>query len=282
VGTTREKLPFALRSCADAGCAAQALAPLGVEIVLVSFIVPGPQGGAVARVEVVDRSGIYPGMVDSPDSRSPVEDALDLALSRRARGPGPWLTVQGQPAGAEVLLNGRPIGTLPRYYGRIEPGVAQLSVRARGFRPYNQMLEIEAILYAHQLVEVRLEPAPEDLTMAQVEQQDTELITSLDDLPDEMPTEGSVWNYVLGGASVAAGLALWVKPALSLAKDGECHTESSSGCESVVRFGSAATLHAVVGSVLVLGGAAVLVFQPFQVAVSGDDDEAWLRIGGNL
>lgn len=64
-------------------------------------------------------------------NRSALEDSLRNAKLKVGR-----IGLSGQPAGAEVLVNGGPVGTLPlREPVRVSEGTVELTVRAPGFKP---------------------------------------------------------------------------------------------------------------------------------------------------
>lgn len=70
------------------------------------------------------------------------ETRLSATLVREA-GRVAVLTVQGHPAGARVLLDGRDVGAVPLTVGDLEPGARPLSVEAPGHEPYRATALLE-------------------------------------------------------------------------------------------------------------------------------------------
>lgn len=70
-----------------------------------------------------------------------VRRALRDARGLRLLGPGPWLQVEGDPAGAEVSVDGVFVGQLP-YRGRVSPGRRRVDVRAAGYGAQRYRLRV--------------------------------------------------------------------------------------------------------------------------------------------
>jgi hypothetical protein len=67
----------------------------------------------------------------------------DLVVEARLVAVRSVLRVDGEPAGARVLLDGRFVGLVP-FFGEVEPGPALLEVRADGFAGYADRVDLEA------------------------------------------------------------------------------------------------------------------------------------------
>lgn len=86
--------------------------------------------------------------------RATLEEALATVRSRVAR-----IEVTGGPDGAEVIVNDRPVGRLPRTPPvAVDPGRVEVSVRREGFHPRREVLVLAK--GSSEILEVRLEPVP--------------------------------------------------------------------------------------------------------------------------
>ena len=99
----------------------------------------------------------------------------------------------------------------------------------------------------------------------------------------ETPSTPSAWpSYVIGGAAIAAGAAMWIPPAVTLARSGECE----SGCDTAVREEVAMSggqwAMGIAGSVLVIGGVVLMATTPIKVGGSASPDGASLSLSGSF
>jgi hypothetical protein len=139
--------------------------------------------------------------------RSTLDESMTFVQGRLAT-----LDVWGVPDGAEILVNGESVGTLPLPAPlRVTAGTTQLSVRAKGYTPSVRTLELavganqreHVVLLAQEATAPPAEPAaPAPATAVSA--------VSLSPQPaaaDERPSIfGRWWFWTLAGAVVAGGV----------------------------------------------------------------------------
>jgi hypothetical protein len=160
-----------------------------------------PPAPSTVFVTLVDRSGArFPGRarVDRGDLARAVKDALLDARALQLLGPGPWLRIRGEPEGAEVVLNGKLVGTVP-YRAPVDSGRHTLEVRSGGHRAHVQTVDVPPSASRQIEVDVDLPPKAVD------GHPDTE--DPIDDEPVAVEPTGSgrpiVGPLILGGLGVA-------------------------------------------------------------------------------
>jgi hypothetical protein len=137
------------RECSAVDCAKTLLHAKGgdVAVVLAVWAAGEPAAPATVFVTLVDRAGDrYPGKArveggGAGELVRAVEDALLDARALQLLGRGPWLRVRGEPEGAEVLLDGKLVGTVP-FRAPIDSGRHTLEVRFEGRRPHVQTVDV--------------------------------------------------------------------------------------------------------------------------------------------
>jgi hypothetical protein len=275
----QQKLSAKLRTCAEPDCARRTLEPLAADIALLVSLFPSLDGaGPSASLELVDKAGVsYSGAEASHPDTNPVIAVLDDAIARQRRGPGPWLTVQGEPRGADVLVDGKPVGVLPRCTGRVEPGTAHVVVREAGYKQLNALIDIGSNLDDNKVVDVKLEPeALPSLATPLAMRGTDEKAQSLGDRAalDANADDGThgerratAPDYVLGGSLALGGLLLAsIDPIQTAAKSGQC---ADPDCRTLYSFSTRSAIEVASGAALVLLGVAVTFWwKPFSVRAS--------------
>ena len=118
------------------------------------------------------------------------------------------LDVWGSPEGAEILVNGEPMGTLPLASPlRVAAGTTQLSVRAKGFTPALRTLELAAgsnerervVLLAQEL------PPPGEASPATTTPGPAESLLSQPAPAEEHPSIARRWWFWTAAGVVVAG-----------------------------------------------------------------------------
>ena len=272
-------------ACTQVACAPALLKQLGAELAVALAVWQG-EGGSEVHVTIVDSSGShFPGralIAAGGDPAQSARSALLDAQSLRLLGPGPWVAVDGKPAGAAVWIDGRFAGSLP-YRAGLAPGDHTLEVRAEGHAAKQLDLRVPLEPTATTRVDVAL-PAQSEAalaataaaaTAAEREQPtavpaDPTIDTSP---PDEAPrTTQSPWNFVLGGALAAAGgLLIVVDPVRVAIREGRCVDPE---CKQEYRFGTKTALKLVAGITLIGSGLTVLIWQPLRVEARVGPDQA--------
>jgi hypothetical protein len=118
--------------------------------------------GGTATVTFLDAAGHrYEGATDVRDGdiREATTRAVLEARSYQLLGPGPWLRIAGTPEGAEVLVDGTVVGTVP-YRAPITSGSHKLTVREPGYIRLQYTLEVPDDDGRKFELKVALEPTP--------------------------------------------------------------------------------------------------------------------------
>ncbi len=175
-----------------------------------------------------------------PGEAIPHEDEVKEHITKLAaevepkEPPGPptqgTLSVRSEPAGAELLLDGKPVGQAP-YSGTVGPGRHRVSARLAGHAEASQ--EVEVVSGQSAEVTVRLAPAAAPAP----------------------PPRRRVWAWVTGTtALVAAGIGIGLGVAAKSGYDEFQTTPSPTRYDelkdSVPRLGNASTAMFVVGGAL--------------------------------
>ncbi len=130
-----ERLPEALQTCRESDCASELAQALHAELVVGMYLWSklGQTRTESVALRLVDvSSNTYSGesKVRHRDLRDATVAAWRTARSAQRLGPGPWLSVKGEPDGAEVRVDGKSVGRLP-YFGRVALGTHRVSVGER-------------------------------------------------------------------------------------------------------------------------------------------------------
>jgi len=157
------------RRCDAVDCAAALLQAAGADLAA-SVAVSSADGSPAPNrvfVTLVDRRGDrFPGKArlarrDASDLARAVKDALLDARALQLLGRGPWLRVRGEPEGAEVVLNGKLVGTVP-FRAPVESGRHTLEVRSGSHRTHVQTVDVPPSTARQVELDVELMPRPVD------------------------------------------------------------------------------------------------------------------------
>jgi hypothetical protein len=270
--------------CAQVSCAGALLSAAQAELVVAVAVWQGEEAAQV-NVTLVDASGArYPGHASISGNAAGVaaRSALLEARSLQLLGPGPWIAVHGEPAGASVWIDGKLMGALP-LRAALSPGDHKLEVQATGYAAKVQPVTIPLEPTATARVQVALSATPQpSMADASATERGPTLDVAAGDAapsyvdPVDAPAErtGSVWNFVLGGALAAGGVALaTIEPIQAAAKDGDC---AKDPCTEVYEFGTNSALKVAAGALLVAAGVTVMIWQPIQVRAEVDATHAFI------
>lgn len=267
-----------LRSdCVQVTCAPSVLEMNAIDLAIAIAVWQG-EDGPQTNVTLIDALGHkYPGyaIIVGDDAATAARAAFVEARSLQLLGPGPWLHVRGAPAGADVILDGKPVGVLP-FRSAISPGDHRLEVRAQGYAAKQQPIVIP--LEPTTTARVELELLRETGVPAPAAQPTTAPLINdyVADDPARAPEdEASPWNFVLGGILAAGGVALaTIEPVQAAAQDGDC---ANDACTEVYEFGGESILKISIGAALVAAGVTVMIWQPLRVQAEIDERQALLR-----
>jgi hypothetical protein len=260
----------AAEPCARPACAPTLLAETGGELAVAVAVWHGGEAGAGQQVNVtvVDRAGNrYPASatVEGDDAAAAARTALLSARALQLLGPGPWLEVRGEPAGADVLIDGAYAGALP-YRGALGPGDHRVQLRSAEQQSAERLVRMPLDPTETVRVELSATGAPASAEVALP--------------PDDLIEQPSVWNYILGGSAIGVGVALaTIDPIPSALRDGEC---VDSDCEQVYEFGSRSLIQVAVGGALAAAGVTLMIWQPITVETRLGPDHAAILVGGSL
>lgn len=138
----------AAASCTGPECTAELVRGSGADVAVAQSLQPADEASDrdILFLTLIDRAGRrFPGQapMDDPDLLRVVRDALHDARSLQLLGPGPWLRVHSIPAGAQVLLDGRPMGSTPTR-AAVTAGRHTLEIRLQGLRPHARTVDVPA------------------------------------------------------------------------------------------------------------------------------------------
>jgi hypothetical protein len=280
----QRKIPRALQACTRSDCARDSIEPLAADLALLLSLFPeGDTAKVSVSLALVDKAGVsYAGAAGSEHGKASIVGALDDAIARQRRGPGPWLTIQGEPRGADILINGKPVGQLPRYTGRVDLGVSHLVVHEPGYKELNTMIDAGQSLDGSKVIDVKLDPAPLPSLAAPIairsngapDDPHTRAALDAGDAREDDPTRSrrraTAPDYVLGGVLALGGVMLaTIDPIQAAAKSGDC---ADASCRRLYTFSTRSTIEVAGGAALVVLGAAVTFWwKPFSVRVSSGD-----------
>ncbi|HEX2678701.1 MAG TPA: PEGA domain-containing protein, partial [Polyangiales bacterium] len=134
------KLAPELRACNAVECAKGVKKTLGVDYVLAVKVFHMGSGDSLSIALIDAADGAYSGRADitaTTSANQAAAQALWQALDAQRRGPGPWVLVQGEPTGANVLVNGKDVGKLPRAQCTVHAGENEIEVKAEGYEPFH-------------------------------------------------------------------------------------------------------------------------------------------------
>jgi hypothetical protein len=290
--------------CPTIECAPRLLSDLHADVAVVTslwkhqLVATSERGTPQPEVVVtlVDRRGAhYPAeiLVDGNHAAQAAEAALLQALSLRLLGAGPWLDVRGEPEGAQVSIDGKPLGRVP-YRAAVSPGAHTLRIAANGYAIHEQPLEIPISTTHMTKVDIHLDPAPAE----------TDSSTSPETLPNPPPAiepepaaprldmrngrgaqrQPSSANMWIGSVLLAGAVAAAVDPIRNAVRSGDClgDQDARGRCGKQVYFGPRSIgLTAVAGAAL-LGAGYFFIFRPIRVAVEAQPDRAMVHVATDL
>lgn len=203
----------------------------------------------------------------STSPSSAARAALREALSRRALGTGPFLTVRGT-VGASCVVDDEEVGTVPLTI-RVDPGSHRVLIRLEGHEPQERTVVIEASALATESIEVTLEPTLEDATPVAPVTRTEPLVAA---------------NLGIGIALAVGGLAALISPIHTLSRLGECVDDRlrPEGCETEIAFGAQSGVLMGVGALALIGSIVFLVVQPITVTVQASAEGASLHVRGSF
>jgi hypothetical protein len=262
--------------CTQVTCAPGVLSVHSIDLA-VAIAVWNGEDGPQTNVTLIDSLGRkYPGyaIVLKDDAAAAGRAALLEARSLHLLGPGPWIHVRGAPAGASVLLDGKPVGVLP-YRGALSPGDHDLEVRADGYNAKRQPIVIPLEPTTTARIELELQPTDKPGLA-----RPTAAPPVTDDYVQEDPVhaahdEASPWNFVIGGILAAGGVALaTIQPIPDAIESGQC---ADAECKEEYHFGGESVLKVGVGALIAAAGVTFMIWQPLRIEAEVDHGSALVR-----
>ncbi len=258
-----------LRQCVDLECTSQlpvAVRP-GLAVAVAAWKGADAAGEPLVVVTLLDASGRYPAQAQAQqDLADAAQRALFQAQSLRLLGPGPWVSIAGAPNGADVIIDGERVGSLP-YRGALAAGSHTLEVSAAGYTPHTEALEMP--LKATHLTELELRLEKPRLHSSQPQSS-----------APAASTQPSMWNYVAGGALLAGAVGLAVHPLRNAANSGDCvgERDAAQRCSERVVFGGRSIGLTVAATALAFGSVYFFAFRPIHVEVDAAPHHAQARL----
>jgi hypothetical protein len=147
--------------------------------------------------------------IEGGDIQAAVRASYLAARDKHLQGAGPWLSVQGTPAGATVYVDGVEYGKLPIDRRHLEPGRHRVQVRQDGFISQDHAVEVPADIDHDERIELALIATQDGRSERRVDR---------------------TWDYLLGGALAAAGAVHLGFGFYQLSKDGDCAERRGGQC----------------------------------------------------
>lgn len=200
-------------ACEAIECAAALVQAAGADLAaaLTVWAAGEPPVPGAVFVTLVDRSGDrFPGKArverdDGDDLARAVQDALLDARALQLLGPGPWLRIRGEPEGAEIVLDGKLVGTVP-YRAPVEAGRYTLEVRSGDHRAHVQTIDVPPS--AARQIEVEVDLPPRSVDGGDLANDSTEPEVVIEPGPSGRPIVGPLILAGLGVAVIATDIAL--------------------------------------------------------------------------
>jgi len=151
-----------LARCADPGCVGGVARARSLDFVVsVSLFAAAREAANVESVSVTmtnGRGAQFSGsaQVEGGDVHAAALRAAIDAKARAARGEGPFLIVEGEPAGAIVAVDGTDLGNVP-FSVAVSPGTHRVAVRLDGFEPHTSEVIVPEDPGREARVDVRLQ-----------------------------------------------------------------------------------------------------------------------------
>ena len=247
------------RSCKAVDCAATLMREVGADQAVGLAVWSSDVNQTVFVTIVGERGNRFPGraFVHDGDVVTATNAALLDARALALLGPGPWLRVHGKPEGAEVVLSGQVIGTVPMRK-KVASGRHVLEVRKEGHKTFVQSVDVPPNASKQVDVEVSLLARP----MAG----DDPSLTALDQADGPSGVErSSAWSFVLGGVLAAVGAGALTYGIVTLTQDGDCEERDEMGrCRKEKQAGTLTTVALVGGGAALVGSAVMFIVQPIQ------------------
>jgi hypothetical protein len=163
-GQGEDELALDAGAC-DQACGAQLIGSASAQLAAwIKLSMASRARDGSAEVTLQDSSGHrFQGTAEIRDGdvREATTRAVLDARSYQLLGPGPWLRIEGTPEGAEVLVDGERVGTVP-YRAAVTPGKHEVVVREAGYLRFSQSVTAPADESRRTELRIALEPTPID------------------------------------------------------------------------------------------------------------------------
>ncbi len=244
------KLDPALEACGTFSCLAQVARSSQHRAALASVSTAG-DGSKTLLLVLVDADGSNAQTrvrIGSPGIAQALvaawkEASLAISLAGEA-----MIHAESRPAGANVWLDGVPVGTTP-FARQVSPGTHRLMIKLDGFVPQERVIEVQSGKAQRFELLLKREPRFDDQQLTAVP-----------------APRASAWNYVLGGTLVLAAVPALIASINALANDGQClrvHATAADRCDRAT-FGERSAYLFAAGVVALGTGGVVFLAQPMQ------------------
>jgi hypothetical protein len=232
----------------------------------------GPQK-VVVRITRRENWGVGEAVVGKAGFAGAMGAATAMALKDTERRHQVTLRIEAEPDNARVEVDHRRVGLAPAQ-AEVLPGKRIVTVSARGYVTESDFVDIPEVTSEVVVHRVKLSRDTEDRPVASAVRNADGYTADpgldLDARGDASPSgNAGVWNYLVGGALIAAAIPLTVFPLVTAAKQDDCYEQDRWGRCSRYDFGAQSSLMLAGGLFALAGGIAVLVVQP----IAGPDSE---------
>jgi hypothetical protein len=267
-----QQLPSDLRYCRKDDCAFGYLQQMKVDYAVLSAVQAPATQKSVGNIHICiltrDKQKYEKSWAITESIWLSVDAALTHVYTSFLRGPAPWISVQGKPTGADVLIDGQKVGLLP-YRERVRAGRHEVTIRRNGYKPYSVYVVIEDNINFEKGIEVALQKTGEETGLngsagAKTSGSNQALFSTQGVGDEDRHPKGAKinrWNYVIGGLLVAASAPLIIFPIATTARGDDCAVGDVTNCRGS-KAGPTSVALLTGGMVALAAGAFFLLVRP--------------------
>jgi hypothetical protein len=210
-------VPLLVPNCWSVECALKVREATNSDIAIILSIFKRDAHSSIGLMVVESAQAQYGAgaLLESGNHTADARTTLRVALEKRKRGPGPWLTTDISPEGAVIKLDAEVIGLAPLKPRRVVPGEHLLEISKDGYQTVRRMFTV----------------SPGADTEVPVIQESLATADAPAAQRNSRTRKKATWrDHLLGAASIVIGGSLAIaRPAHNLALKDEC---VNSACTS--------------------------------------------------
>jgi hypothetical protein len=258
IAETDEKAPdLDADRCVTVECALEFVRLFDASFAVQTSLFREGKKASSVTVLVVEKADAYfsgSSEIQGGDIETAVTSAYKRARAKQAEGAGPWLSVNGQPRGASVYIDGQEFGHLPIHRRRLAKGTHRVVVRSDGYTTHNDSIDIPDRIDHEEKLDVKLTP-----------------------LASRARRRHPV-DWVIGSVMMAGGLLYAGSGVRDYMKDGECQEKSGGQCVAYHDKTLISDLKLGLGGGAALLGGAYLWWAPIGLSAMKSRETAYVNV----